>query len=121
MRCSVERVFLQIARNSQENNCARVSFLIKLQTRFVILLKKSLWHRFFPVNLVKFLRISFLQNTSVLYSFVAIQVFLSYFLFIFAENTNIKPRFLFWAGGQQVLLCGLINYILICKEGFSYL
>ena len=47
--------------------------------------------------------------------------FLSYFLFIFAENTNIKPRFLFWAGGQQVLLCGLINYFLICKEGFSYL
>ena len=31
MRCSVEGVFLQITQNSQENNCARVSFLIKLQ------------------------------------------------------------------------------------------
>ena len=28
------------------------------------LLKKRLWHRCFPVNCVKFLRISFLQNTS---------------------------------------------------------
>ena len=28
------------------------------------LLKKSLWHRCFPVNFVKFLRTPFLQNTS---------------------------------------------------------
>ena len=30
-RCSVKRVFLEISQNSQENTCARVSFLIKLQ------------------------------------------------------------------------------------------
>ena len=29
--CSVEKVFLEIFANSQENTCARVSFLIKLQ------------------------------------------------------------------------------------------
>ena len=29
-RCSVKKVFLEILQNSQENNCARVSFLIKL-------------------------------------------------------------------------------------------
>ena len=28
------------------------------------LLKKRLWHKFFPVNFAKFLRITFLQNTS---------------------------------------------------------
>ena len=28
--CSVENVFLEISQNSQENTCARVSFLIKL-------------------------------------------------------------------------------------------
>ena len=27
--CSVEKVFLEISQNSQENTCARVSFLIK--------------------------------------------------------------------------------------------
>ena len=30
-RCSVKKVFLGISQNSQENTCARVSFLIKLQ------------------------------------------------------------------------------------------
>ena len=30
-RCSVKKVFFEISRNSQENTCARVSFLIKLQ------------------------------------------------------------------------------------------
>ena len=31
-RCSVKEVFLEISQNSQENTCARVSFLIKLET-----------------------------------------------------------------------------------------
>ena len=30
-RCSVKKVFLEISQNSQENTCARVSFLMKLQ------------------------------------------------------------------------------------------
>ena len=30
-RCSVKKVFLEISQNSQENTCARVSFLINLQ------------------------------------------------------------------------------------------
>ena len=30
-RCSVTKVFLEISQISQENTCARVSFLIKLQ------------------------------------------------------------------------------------------
>ena len=40
-RCSIKRVFLKISQNSQENNCARVSF---------------------PVNFVKFLRTLFLTE-----------------------------------------------------------
>ena len=54
-RCSVKKAFLKILQNLQENPCARVSFLIKLQ------LKKRLWHRCFPVNIAKFLRILFLK------------------------------------------------------------
>ena len=30
-RCSAKKVFLEILQNSQENACARVTFLIKLQ------------------------------------------------------------------------------------------
>ena len=56
----LEKSFLEI---SQENNCARVSFLIKLQVRVGTLVKKELWHRYFSVNFEKFLRKPFLQNT----------------------------------------------------------
>ena len=48
-RCSVKKVFLEILQNSQENTCARVSFLIKLQVsgcNFISLQlywKKRLW------------------------------------------------------------------------------
>ena len=32
-RCFIKTVLLEISQNSQENTCARVSFLIKLQTK----------------------------------------------------------------------------------------
>ena len=51
-------MFLEISQNSQENTCARASFLIKLQG------SERLWHRCFPVNFVKILRIPFLTETS---------------------------------------------------------
>ena len=48
-----EKVFSKILQNSQEN-----------AWRLATLLKKRLWHRCFPVNVAKFLRTRFLQNTS---------------------------------------------------------
>ena len=57
-------MFLEISQSSQENTCARVFFLIKLQAKSATLLKKRLWHRCFPANYVKFLKTPFLQNTS---------------------------------------------------------
>ena len=52
-----KKVFLEISQNSQENTCAKVTFLNKVAAlRPVTLLKKRLWHRCFPVNFVKFLR-----------------------------------------------------------------
>ena len=78
-RCSVKKVLLEISQNSQENTCARDSFLIKLQAtrvsfliklqacnfikkrlcRPATLLKKGLCHRCFPVNFEKFLKTPF--------------------------------------------------------------
>ena len=57
------KVFLEILQNWQENNCVRVSFLIKLQVsvlRPATLLKKRLWHRCSPLNFAKFLRTPFI-------------------------------------------------------------
>ena len=48
-------VFLEISQSSQENSCARVSFLINF-------IKKRLWHRLFPVNFAKFIRTPFLTE-----------------------------------------------------------
>ena len=59
-----KKVFLKILHNSQENTCARVSFLKKLQAEACVFIKKRLWHRCFRVNFTKFLRTPFLQNTS---------------------------------------------------------
>ena len=59
-RFSVKKVFLEIWQNSQENTCARVSFFNKVAgLRPATLLKKRLWHRSFPVNYAKFLKIPF--------------------------------------------------------------
>ena len=41
-RCSVKKVLLEISQNSQENNGARVSFLVKLQTLASSFTKKRL-------------------------------------------------------------------------------
>ena len=57
-RCSQK--FLQ---KSQENTCARVSFLMRLQASACNFIKND-WHRCFPVNFAKFLVIPFLQNIS---------------------------------------------------------
>ena len=57
-RCSVKKVFLEIWQNSQKSTCGRVSFSIKLQA-CNFLEKKKLWHRCFPVNFAKFLRMPF--------------------------------------------------------------
>ena len=55
-------MFLEISQNSQENTCARVSFLIKLQAETCNFIKKELWHRCFLVNFVKFIRTPFVTE-----------------------------------------------------------
>ena len=42
--CSVKKKFLKILQNSEENSCARASFLIKLQTSDNFIQKEALAH-----------------------------------------------------------------------------
>ena len=60
-RCCIKKVLLYISQISQDNNCARASFLIKFQASR---LQLRLWHTCFPVKFTKFLRTPFLWNTS---------------------------------------------------------
>ena len=56
-RCSVNKVFLEISQNSQENTCARVSFLIThlLSFEFDILVGMLSSRKFLQVNIWFFL------------------------------------------------------------------
>ena len=54
LRCSIKKGVLKILQNSQKNTYATVSF-INLH---------RLWHRYFPMNFVRFQKIPFLQSTS---------------------------------------------------------
>ena len=51
--CSVKTVLKNVSKFTGKHLCLK-------RLRPAILLKKRLWHRFFPVNLEKFLRTSFL-------------------------------------------------------------
>ena len=102
-RCSVKKVFLKNSQNSQENTCARVSFLIKLQTlgvRPATLLKKRLWHRCFPGSFAKVLKITFLTehlwwlHLNLRYIYWYIDSFcyslFTFLLFDYEYSTNLK-------------------------------
>ena len=57
-----KKVFLErCSQNSQEKACVKESILIKLHSKGC---EKRTWQKCFPVNLAKFLRTPFLQNTS---------------------------------------------------------
>ena len=40
-RCSLKKVFLEVLQSSQENTCARISFLMKLQVKANNFIKKK--------------------------------------------------------------------------------
>ena len=61
-KCSVNKLFLEISQNSQENTCARASFNKVAALSPATSLKKRRWHGCFPVNFAKFLRMSFLTE-----------------------------------------------------------
>ena len=61
-RCSVKEVFLEILQNSQKNSCARVSLLIKLQTKVGNFIQKETLAQVFHVNFAKLQRTPFLTD-----------------------------------------------------------
>ena len=57
-KCSLKGP-LKNCKKSQQNNCQSLFFKIKLQLEACNFTKKEIWHRCFPVNFAKFLRILF--------------------------------------------------------------
>ena len=64
-RCSMKKgVLRNFTKFTGKHLCQSLFFNKVAGLRPATLLTKRLWHRCFPVNLVKFLRTLFLQNTS---------------------------------------------------------
>ena len=61
-RCSVKKVFLKISQNSQENTCARASFLIKLQASVSNFIKKETLAQVFSCEFCEVFKKSMVEN-----------------------------------------------------------
>ena len=92
-RCSVKKGVLK---NSQENPCTGASFLLTL-------LKKTLQHRYFPMNFIKFLRTPFFITPLV----ASEDIYLYYcwlhrkFLFLFHSNCRFSNSLYFFVYIKQ--------------------
>ena len=62
-RCSVNKVFLEISQNSQENSCIRVSFLIKLQAEACNFIKKETLAQVFSCEFCEISKNTFSHRT----------------------------------------------------------
>ena len=80
-RCSVKKVFLEISQKSPGKHLCQSLFFNK-KTR---LLKKRLWHRCFPVNFAKFLRIRLLTEHLRWLFCIALLRFFYFFIYV-AQN-----------------------------------
>ena len=73
-RCFVKKVFLEISRNSQENTCTRVSFLIKSQAEACNFIKKQTLAQVFSCEFCKISKNTFYYRTP----FVAASAFIKH-------------------------------------------
>ena len=62
-RCSIKKVFLEISQNSQENNCAKVSFLINLQASACNFIKKETLAEVFSCEFCEISKSTFFYKT----------------------------------------------------------
>ena len=62
-KCSVKKVFLKISQNLQENICARVSFLIKLQASACNFIKKETLTQMFSCEFCKIFKSTIFYRT----------------------------------------------------------
>ena len=69
-RCSVKKMFLEVSQNSQENTCARVSFLIKLQTEACNFIKKETLTQVFSYEFCEISKNIFFRRTPLVAAYV---------------------------------------------------
>ena len=73
-RCTVKKVLLKISQNSQENTCARVSFLIKLQAEACNFIKKETLAQVFSCEFCEIFKNTFFRRTPLVAASVTINM-----------------------------------------------
>ena len=84
-------MFIKISQYSQENNCVRVSFLIKFQAYNFI--KNGLQHRCFPVDIARYLRTPILKN---IYKQLLLNIITSYQCSILFQCFQVPKSSCYW-------------------------
>ena len=90
-QCSVKEVFLEISQNSEENTCARVSFLIKLQAWALQLYKRETLAQVFSFEFCEISKKTFFYRTALVAASI-IDSSLS-----FSNRVNLWPSLLYQA------------------------
>ena len=86
-RCSLEKVFLEISQNSQENTCARVSFSIKCSPKACNFIKKETLAQVFSCQFCEISKNTFSYRTLLVAAFDQTLVELVCIIFI-VLNSN---------------------------------
>ena len=119
LRCSVKKVFLKISQNLQENTCARVSFLIKLQAPACTFIKKETLTQVFSREFCESFKNTFLWNTSGGSFFINYQVFLAWD-FLLCKNLQFTPVLLLWKT-WTLTRKSLCQWLVLKKKEFKWL
>ena len=92
-RCSVKKMLLKLSQNSQENTCAGVSFLIRLQASACNLIKKKTLSQVFSCKFCEISKNTFFYRTP---SVAVSSIFLGQLLIILLTSDRETRQF----GGQ---------------------
>ena len=101
---------LEFSQNSQENNYARVSFLLNLQAEACNFVKKETLAQVFSCKFCEILRAHFLQNTSSDYFYVTCGNITKVFRRNVPHATNTPPK------KNGVLVSWYVNYLGIFSQ-----
>ena len=110
--CSVKKVFFEISQNSQENSCAKVSFLIKLHALACNFIKKETLAQVFSCEFSEISKNTFCYRTPL----VAASELLNQFWFL--SNIILRKNIKIITSQLNIMLMKIIPFLsyYVCKK-----
>ena len=108
-----KKVLLEISQNSQENTCARVSFLIKLKAKACNFIKKETLAQVFSREFFKISKNTFFHRTPLLAVSMCIPSFILDFCFILVASNTVIWACLFGAHRFKLEVENFIFHVVV--------